>query len=244
MNNQEYTFKINEFNGPLDLLLALIKDKKISIMEVDLVELANQYLEILNQIKEHEIDLAGDYLLMAATLINLKSKMVLKEPEEIEEVQQEKEILIQQLIEYQKFKEVKEDLKIKEQERQDLFMKKRSNPDEYLVDLDDSRLDGHSNAIKLINVMHKMFERVYAQKLRSTKINTIKLSPSDQIPFIKKLLNEHEKVTAQMVFNLPSLSHFVITFLAILDLSRQQQIIIHEDEEEILILTKGSEYEQ
>ncbi|WLP85750.1 segregation/condensation protein A [Mycoplasma seminis] len=229
----DYTFKLQDFDGPLDLLLSLIKDKKIDIFDINLVELADQYLQIINQLKETEIDIAGDYLVMAATLLKIKASLVLQEPdaEEPEEVVEEKKKLIQQLVEYQQFKEIKEALKTFESDREDIFIKAPSNVDDFIVDTNDTRLDGHSNPIKLIAVLRKMFERVYAQHLRSTKLETFNLSPSDQFPFIKKLLKEHEVLTFEMVFSQPSIKHFVVTLLAVLVLAKQQILIIEQDEE-------------
>ncbi|WP_025755114.1 segregation/condensation protein A [Mycoplasmopsis cricetuli] len=245
INASDYSFKLNKFDGPLDLLLTLVKDKKISIFEVDVVELATQYLKIIWHLKEHEIDIAGEYLLMAATLIQLKAKMVLQEPNYIEEVEQEKENLIKQLVEYQQFKEIKETLKNYQKEREDIFIKKPSNIDNFLVDSDDSRLDGYSNPVKLITTLRKMFERVYAQKLRTTKLDTIKLTPTDQFPFIKKLLKENEIITFEQVFNQPTISHFVITLLALLDLARQQQLIIIQKKQfGDIFIKKGSEFNE
>ncbi|UUD36014.1 segregation/condensation protein A [Mycoplasmopsis citelli] len=244
-NLNEYTFKIKQFDGPLDLLLSLIKDKKMSIFDVDVADLATQYLQIIAQLKENEIDIAGDYLLMAATLIQLKAKMVLQEPEAVEELKQEKESLIQQLVEYQQFKDIKEALKTFQFQREEIFIKKPSNIDQYIVDTDDSRLDGFSNPTKLITTLRKMFERVYAQKLRQTTLETIKLTPSDQFPFIKKLLAQNEKVTFEMVFNQPTIGHFVITLLAILDLARQQQLVIVQEEQfGDIYIQKGSEFNE
>ncbi|SJZ44711.1 segregation/condensation protein A [Mycoplasmopsis verecunda] len=229
----EYTFQLQDFDGPLDLLLSLIKDKKIDIFDINLVELADQYLKIINQLKESEIDIAGDYLVMAATLLKIKASLVLQEPNEEEpaEVVEEKKKLIQQLVEYQQFKEIKEALKTFESDREDIFIKAPSNVDDFIVDTNDTRLDGHSNPVKLIAVLRKMFERVYAQQLRSTKLETFNLSPSDQFPFIKKLLKEHEVLTFEMVFTQPSIKHFVVTLLAVLVLAKQQILIIEQDEE-------------
>ncbi|RIV16981.1 segregation/condensation protein A [Mycoplasmopsis gallopavonis] len=228
--SDDYTFKINDFDGPLDLLLSLVKDKKINILEVNLLEVANQYLEIINQLKESEIDIAGDYLVMAATLIQLKAKILLQEPgEENEEVEEEKKQILQQLIEYQQFKEVRETLRLFEEERQDLFIKKPSNVEEFLIDSDDATLDGHSNPVKLITVLRKMFERVYAQKLRQTKLDNFNLTPADQIEKIKLMLQTKKELSFEEVFALPSLKHFVITLIAILDLARQQYLEIIQD---------------
>ncbi|WP_322900776.1 segregation/condensation protein A [Mycoplasmopsis felis] len=242
----EHTFKLNDFNGPLDLLLELIKNKKIHIKDVNLIELATQYIQIIDEIKEMEIDIAGEYLVMAATLINLKTKMMLQEPGEInEEIEEEKKLFIQDLIEYEHFKKIREALKTFQNDRNDIFIKKPSSYDEYIVDEDNSKLDGHSSSLKLINVLRKMFERVYAQNLRQTKIEKFNLTPSDQFPFIIELLKNNEIVTFEMVFNQPSLNHFAITLIALLDLSRQQILKIkQEGEYGDITITKGENFNE
>ncbi|WP_406613750.1 segregation/condensation protein A [Mycoplasma corogypsi] len=244
--SNEYTFKLKDFDGPLDLLLSLVKDKKINILDINLLEIATQYLDIIHQLKEDEVDIAGEYLVMATTLLKLKTNMLLKDPSEMDqEIEEVKQKLISDLVEYQQFKEIRDTLKSLELERQDIFIKKPSNIDEFIVDTTDERLDGHSNPTKLIMVLRKMFERVYAQRLRQTKIESFKVTPADQIVIIKKLLRENDRLTFEQVFTVPSIKHFVVTLLAILDLSRQQFIHIHQDEQfgEILI-TKGEGYHE
>ncbi|AKA50064.1 aromatic-ring-hydroxylating dioxygenase [Mycoplasmopsis gallinacea] len=242
---EEYKFKIGKFDGPLDLLLSLVKDKKINIMDVDIAEIATQYLQIIKHLQDSEINLAGDYLLMAATLIQLKAKMILEEPEEVAEVEEEKQNLIQQLIEYQQFKEIKEALKTFQDARQDIFIKKPSNIDEFVVDSNDARLDGKSNIVKLVSTLRKMFERVYAQKLRMTKLETFKITPADQFDFIMNLLKQKETLSFEEVFTLPSLNHFVVTLIAVLDLSRRQKLIIEQEEQfGEIVIKRGPEYEK
>ncbi|MGZ9755655.1 segregation/condensation protein A [Mycoplasma sp. 246B] len=242
----EHNFKLADFDGPLDLLLELIKAKKISIMEVNLIELATQYIQIINHLKEAEIDIAGDYLVMATTLINLKAKMILQGPDEVdEEIEQEKKLFIQDLVEYEQFRQVREALKTFQSQRADIYIKKASNIDEYIQDSDSAKLDGHSNPIKLINVLRKMFERVYAQHLRQTKLEKFNLTPSDQFPFIKNLLRQHQTLTFEMVFNQPSLNHFVITLIAVLDLARQQYLLIKQDNQfDAISITRGEKFNE
>ncbi|QKT05467.1 segregation/condensation protein A [Mycoplasma sp. OR1901] len=243
----KYEFNLKNFDGPLDLLLELIKAKKIDIMDVNLVELATQYIEIINKITEDELDVAGDYLAMAANLINLKSRMILRDPEDEPdlELEEEKQKLIQELIEYEHFKNVREALKTFQGLRQDIFIKKPSDIEEYLLDNDNSKLDGHSSPLKLINVMRRMFERVYAQRLRETKLEKFNLTPSDQFPFIKGLMKVNEKVDFEQIFTQPSINHFVVTLIALLELARQQFLVIHQDEQfDTIYITRGESYNE
>ncbi|EIE41183.1 segregation/condensation protein A [Mycoplasmopsis canis] len=244
--SSDYVFRINEFDGPLDLLLSLIKEKKIDIMDVNLIELANQYIEIINKLKESEIDIAGDYLLMASTLINLKAKMILQEPDNIdEEVEEEKKVFLQDLIEYQQFKNIQSALKTFQDNRNNIYIKKQSDILEFIQDNNDTKLDGHSNPMTLITTLRRMFERVYAKELRKTKLEKFNITPSEMFPFIKGLLAQKERVEFEEVFNQPTIQHFVITLIALLDLARQQYLIINQNEQfDTIYITRGEYYNE
>ncbi|MBT1379470.1 segregation/condensation protein A [Mycoplasma bovis] len=241
----KFDIKLENFDGPLDLLLALVQEKNVNIMDVDVFELATAYLKIIEDLQENEIDVASDYLVMAATLLALKTKMLLFTPEQKPEIEEDKRELLRRLYEYQQIKEVTKVLREHEESREEIFIKSPSNIDEFLVDDDKSALDGSSNPLKLITVLRKMFERTYAQQLRRTKLETFNLTPKDQIPFILNLFDSCDKVSFEMIFKQPSLNHFVITLLAVLDLSRRQIIRMYQDEQfgEIRF-EKGPEYEK
>lgn len=240
-----FDIKLDDFDGPLDLLLSLVQDKKISVFEINMAELATQYLQIINNLKDSDINIASEYLVMAATLIQLKSKLLLNSPEEKEEVEIEKSNLLQQILEYKQFKEVSRTLKEKEELRDDIFIKEMSNLDQFILEKDNSKLDGTSNPVKLIMILRKMFERRFAQKLALAKLDTFKLTPKDQEGYIKNIFDNYENVTFDQIFNLPSLNHFVITLLALLDMARRQIIIIQQDEQFAeLRFKRGPEYER
>ncbi|WP_029608508.1 segregation/condensation protein A [Mycoplasma simbae] len=241
----KFNIKIENYDGPLDLLLALVQDKHKNIMDVDVAQLASAYLEIIQSLQENEIDLAGEYLVMAATLLALKTKMMLYTPEEKPEIEEDKREILRRLYEYQQFKEISKALREREEARKEIFIKAPSNIDEYLVDDDKSQLDGQSNPLKLVTILRKMFERTYAQKLRKTKLEHFHLTPQDQIPFILDLFKKHSEVDFKMIFNQPSLNHFVITFLAILVLVKTQKIVLEQKEQfGTITFKKGPEYEK
>ncbi|UUM19313.1 segregation/condensation protein A [Mycoplasma sp. 1018B] len=243
--DKKYDIKLENFDGPMDLLLALVQDKNIDIMSVDLAELATEYLRIIDNLKENEIDVAGDYLVMAATLLALKTKMLLYTPEEKPEIEEDKREILSRLYEYQQFKEISKALREQEGFRKEIFIKKSSNMDEFLIDDDKSLLEGHSNPLKLITVLRKMFERSFANQLKKTKLEHFNLTPKDQIPYILNLFDENENVTFEMIFNQPSLNHFVITLMAILDLARRQIIKLTQKEQfGIITFEKGENYEK
>ncbi len=169
----KFDIKLENFDGPLDLLLALVQEKNVNIMDVDVFELATAYLKIIEDLQENEIDVASDYLVMVATLLALKTKMLLFTPEQKPEIEEDKRELLRRLYEYQQIKEVTKVLREHEESRKEIFIKSPSNIDEFLVDDDKSELDGSSNPLKLITVLRKMFERTYAQQLRKNKIRNI-----------------------------------------------------------------------
>ncbi|MGP1451355.1 MAG: segregation/condensation protein A [Metamycoplasmataceae bacterium] len=244
-DDKRFDIKLENFDGPLDLLLSLVQDKNVNIMDIDLADLATKYLAIIQNLKEQDIDIAGDYLVMAATLLQLKTKMVLYTPEEKPEIEEDKREILRRLAEYQQFKEIATVLKTNELDRKNIFIKAPSNVEEFYVEADPSKLDGNSNPITLIKVLRQMFERTYAQHLRQSKLETFTLTPKDQIPFIRNLFKNKDEVTFEEIFVLPSLNHFVITLIAVLELSKRQEIIINQKEQYgIITFIKGPEYEK
>ena len=237
------SFKLDNFDGPLDLLLALVKEKNIDIFDVDLIELTNQYLEIIKNLKPNDFDIASEYLVMAATLIHLKARMILQDPEVEEEVRKEKKRLLEQIAEHQKFKEIGITLREKEYDRQNLYEKEPEDLSDFIRETDDSVLDGHANSSRLIAVLRKMFERTYAEIIRNVTITTVAVSPEEMKKRIIKLFSERDEVSFEEIFSVPSAGHFVITLLAVLDLARQQIIKMEQDEIDGLIkFSRGSEY--
>ncbi|QZE12554.1 segregation/condensation protein A [Mycoplasma sp. Ms02] len=245
-SQNKYDIQLEDFDGPLDLLLTLVKDKKINILEIDLIELCTQYLNIIQNLQENEIDIAGEYLVMASTLLQIKAKSLLETPKAKEEVEEDKNELLALLIEYQQFKQVSSTLREQEVLRGDIFIKKQSDLDEYWIDnSQSSKLDGSSNMLKLMSTLRKMFERVYAEKLRMTHFQSFKLTPKDMEPRVLEIFKNKEKATFEEVFDVPSLSHFVVTLIAVLDLARKQKIIIIQEEQfGLLRFEKGPEYEK
>ena len=120
----DYKFKINDFEGPLDLLLHLIKESKMDIFNIEIVSLTNQYLDFISHMEELNLSIASSYLVMASELMYMKSNYLLPRPEKEDEDEIDaKEELINRLIEYKKYKETTPILKQLEEERKDLFTK-------------------------------------------------------------------------------------------------------------------------
>ncbi|MGL4343382.1 MAG: segregation/condensation protein A [Metamycoplasmataceae bacterium] len=241
---QDYTFSLNNFNGPLDLLLSLIKKKNISIFEVDLLELATQYLEIIEEMSKKDIDIASEYLVMASELIYLKARLILANPEEKEEVEEDKNKLLQLLAEYEEFKKVSFILREQEKKRQDIFIKEANDLSQFIKEIDESVLEGNGNPIKLIIVLRKMFERTFADRLKKIKLESFSLSPSERKIEIRKLIDKNpNNITFELLFSVPSMNHFVITLIAILDMVRKEELVLQQNHQfDTINISKGAMY--
>lgn len=244
-NSNDINFSLGDFNGPLDLLLELIKKKNVDIFEIDLVELANQYLKIIEDLQAKNIDVASEYLVMASELIYIKARLILADPEVAKEVEEDKMKLLQLIAEYQEFKQISQSLKFQEQERKKVFIKKPSNLEGFELEIDPAILEGYGTTSKLIKILRKMFERNYADKLRKIKLETFNLSPSERREQIRQLIDQHnwEIIPFEELFTVPSLNHFVITLIAILDMSRKEELILEQKQQyDEIIIKKGVNY--
>ncbi len=224
-------FHITNFDGPLDLLLDLVKDKKMDIFSIDISELATAYLTIIDKIKNDNVDLASEYLVMASSLLFLKAKMLLEDPSLTEEVEEEKSDILNRLVEYHQFKKIAEKLKENEEERKKLYLKETSDYYPYQEKPDEAQLDGHSNAVNLIGVMRKMFERTNAEKLKEVTLENFDLSPAERRIEIIELFKKSKNVTFEEIFNVPTINHFVVTMLTVLDMARKQELTLEQDEQ-------------
>jgi len=229
--SQETNIHLDNFDGPLDLLLSLVKDKKMDIFSIDVSDLASAYLKVIEELKDTDLDLASEYLVMATSLLQLKSKMLLETPGQEEEIEEERKNILSKLAEYQQFKRISEELREKEKERLGVFAKDVHDYAPYKPKIDPTQLDGNSDAVKLIQVMRKMFERIHAQKLRSTTIEKFNLSPAERRLELLELFKNDKEPSFEKIFDVPSINHFTVTMLTILDMARKQELLLEQDEQ-------------
>ncbi len=231
MQENEYQINLDNYNGPLDLLLELVKDKKMDLFSIDLAELATDYLRLINEMESKDIDIASEYLVMAATLLQIKARMLLENPKEEAKNEVDKNLLVQRLAEYQQFKQFSEILREKELERKKLHIKTHEEYKDFEKPIDETKLDGSSDPIKLIMALRKMFERTNAAKFRSGTISSINVSPEERAEELRVLLDTKDELSFEEVFSVPTLKHFAVTLLAILDMARLQEITLKQDEQ-------------
>ena len=220
----DYKVKLEIFEGPLDLLLFLIKRDEIDIHEISLERITKQYLEYLQAFKELNIDVAGEFVVMAANLIYLKSRSLLpadQQPQE-EDVDEDdpRWDLIRQLIEYKKFKEAAEQLHVRELEQERIFT--RDGAANAIVDLP-LRL-GEVGIFQLINAFQTVIKRVEARE-DLQEIFGEHFTVSDKIDMILRQIAGGGRIRFSDLFgDIASRVEIVVTFLALLELIRLKQV--------------------
>jgi len=233
-----YEVKINEFEGPLDLLLHLIKKSNIDIYEISLEEITNQYLDYINSMKELNLDIASEYLVMSSELLEYKSKSLLPKKEESTDEYEEdpKEELIKRLVDYKRYKEITSTFKELESIRSNIYTKSPSNISEYsekVINNDEVTIDD------LINAFKKFMDRKSFEKPIHTKITTKELSVSERIVGIRDVLRKKKSINFIELFDKCTKNYVVVTFLSILEMSKNKEIEIVQDNNFSNILIKG-----
>ena len=233
----ETNFVINDFEGPLDLLLHLIKTSKMSIYDIKIEEITKQYVDFINKMKEMNLDVASEYLVMASELIEMKSKMLLPKSDEDEEEEDPREELVNRLIEYQKYKDMVETFRNLETERKEIYTKEPLNykelNDEYVSN------DGSVSVDDLVKALSKFLMRKEVEKPISTKITKKEISVSDRTRDIRTILNKKKKVSFFDLFEIKTKEYVVVTFLSILEMAKLGEIeIIQENNFNNIVISK------
>jgi segregation and condensation protein A len=220
----DYKVKLEVFEGPLDLLLYLIKQDEIDIYDVSLERITSQYLEYLQAFKELNIELAGEFVVMAANLIYLKSRSLLpidqQPPEEDAAEDDPRWELIRQLIEYKKFKEAAAELHLRELEQERVFAREGASA---LADREPLRL-GEVGIFQLINAFQTVLKRIDARQ-DVQEIFGERFSVSEKIDAILQRVASGAPLRFSDLFgSVVSRLEVVVTFLALLELIRLKQV--------------------
>ena len=219
-----YQCNLDIFEGPLDLLLHLIKEQKMDIYDIRIAEITRQYLTYLDLLSELNLEMVGEYLVMAAELAKIKSKTLLPIPETEEDVltaagEDPRAELMRRLLEYQRYKEAAFELRQKEYDQQQLF----SRTGEVVLENSEEELLIEANVFDLLTAFQKVLKEKSFKKNYEIKVTT--LSVSDRISGILEILNVSESVTFDSLFtSLNTKQEVIVTFLAILELMRMQLI--------------------
>lgn len=227
----EYKFKINDFEGPLDLLLHLIKQSEIDITDIEIVKLTDQYVDYIKSMEKLNLNIASEYLVLAANLTYLKSKELLPKQEDDEEIEddffQSKEELENRLQEYKRYKEVTETFKILEDARSDIYTKTPANIREYKGD--NIMLSDDITINDLVEAFKKYLERKELEKPLNTKVTTREISITERRKSIRNILKERKRVEFFDLFEDFSKPYVVVTFLSVLEMAKEKELIIKQE---------------
>lgn len=223
-----YNFSINDFEGPLDLLLHLIKINKIEIESINIESITSQYLEFIDKMKNESIDVASEYLVMASELIHIKSKALIniKDEENDEYEINSEEELKQRLLEYEQIKNITNTFKNLEDNRGKVYTKIPTNLSEYKKDIP---LDTNITLDDLIKAFEDFLNREKLKKPINTKITKKELSVNDRIKSIRTLLDKKTKIKFIDLFDNYTKPYIVVTFLSILEMTKNEEIKINQE---------------
>lgn len=221
--------RINEFEGPLDLLLHLIKESKMDIMNIEIEKITEQYMNYLALQEKLNLEVASEYLVMAAELLEIKSKLLLpvQKEEDSEEEVDPREELVNRLIEYQTYKEITKVLQEKENLRKEIYTKSPENIRNYIDD--EMPIAGDVSLDDLMEAFKKYLERKKDSKPLNTKVTVNEISVSSRRHDIRKILKIKGRVSFFDLFPVVTKEYVVATFLAILEMAKSGELVIKQD---------------
>lgn len=230
--------KLEVFEGPLDLLLHLIDKNKIDIYDIPIVEITSQYMEYIRNMEREDLNVMSEFLVMAATLLDIKCRMLLpKEVNEEGEEEDPRQELVEQLLQYKMYKYVASELKDREGDADFVMYKKPSIPEEveqYVEPVDLDRLLGDLTLSRLTeifrDVMKRQTEKIDPVRSKFGKIEKEEVSLTEKFTYIHGYLKEHRRFSFRSLLKKQhSRMHIVVTFLAILELMKLGEIHVEQD---------------
>lgn len=242
-----YTFYINDFEGPLDLLLHLVKQSKMNVYDINLFDLIKEYLDFINQMQELNIDIASEYLSMASELVHLKSKMLVNKKDENEEDPDDEfnikseEDLRNKLLEYENIKNITGQFKNLESKRNEIYTRLPENLKEYYKEEEIPK--GLYDADILYKAFLEVEKKLKLLKPLDTTITKKEISVEQRTKEIKNILRLRGKVDFYSLFNINTREYIVITFLTILTMSKNKELKIMQEDNFSPIVVEGLDYE-
>lgn len=225
----DFKIDIEQFSGPLDLMLFLIKDKKLDLFDLNIEELADQYIAFINAATDEKLEIASEYLSELAGLIEYKSKKLLPRDTsefDADDVEDSENDLVKRLIEYQRYKDVSLELAQRFEERSHQHSKPVSSGlfKELRSALDES-MSFDQTPYDLMNAMSKVLERFKLSNPLDMKFESKELSVEDVIGDIRRVFRDNVMMDLETLFaQSPSVQHAIVTFLAALDMIRMGEL--------------------
>lgn len=222
--------KLKNFEGPFDLLLHLIKKNKMNIYDIKIYDITNQYIEYLESMKEMDLELTSEFIVMAATLLEIKSKMLLPKPKIEEEEEDPRKFLMEKLIEYKKYKSLSNLLLERRGDDGYVFCKKPEIIEDTLPK-DNSELLKNLTMLELYNIFNNLMNR-YTNKINKTnvierQIPIDKFKLEDKLIEVRNILMKKRKLKFSDLESICSCKmEVIVTFLAVLELMKEKEVTV------------------
>lgn len=255
VTNVVYNVKLDIFEGPLDLLLHLINRNEMDMDDIQVTPITEQYMDYIRAMNELELDIASEFLVMAATLVAIKSRMLVPQYEEVEEdgAYYEVEVdprdeLVQQLLEYKSFKEAANELHELEEERSLIYTKLPDDLSEFTPDEVVYTNDFGTTIYDMVAAFQKMMRRQKFKKPTPAKITKPEITVDDRMDEIREIFrNSNGCAIFSELFTAGDKSHKVVTFLALLELMKMNEVHVEQlrnyDDFQIIWKMKEMNYE-
>mgnify|MGYP000765605368 FL=1 len=234
----ELTVKLQVFEGPLDLLLYLLDKNKVNIYDIPIVEITAQYMEYIAEMKRQDLDVLSEFLVMAATLIDIKSKMLLpRNPGDEEEETDPRAELVQQLLEYKMYKCMAYELKDRQVDAQRVMFKKPTIPKEVLAYEEPLNVEELVSDITLAklneifkSIMRKQQDKIDPLRSKFGKIEKEEVSLEEKTEYLENYATTHKHFSFRSLLEAQSSKvEVIVTFLAILELMKTGKILISQE---------------
>jgi len=241
-----FQVNLDQFEGPLDLMLHLIKEKKLDLFNLEVDVLIDQYIQYIHDLDETQLEIASEYLVELATLIEYKSKKCLPITDsglDVADYEKDtKDELVRRLIEYQKFKDISQNLQSRYVERQQQMDKPADSL--YLNDFDDKFHYYESDVYELIKAMEKCIARFHLSHPSQVQFTKSEISLEERLSQLLRLIHKEKQFYDfdDFVADVESLNVFIVSFLAILELVRLGLLSIASITDDSIKLKLGENY--
>lgn len=234
----ELKVKLESFEGPLDLLLHLLDKNKVNIYDIPIVEITKQYMEYIREMQRQDLNVMSEFLVMAATLLDIKSRMLLPVDEEDEDEEDPRAELVEQLIQYKMFKYMSLELKDRQIDAGKMLYKVPTIPEEVRqyeepIDLDALTADLNLQQLNRIfqSVIRKQVDKIDPIRSNFGKIEKEEISLDDKLIYLEAYAKQHDKFQFRSLLERQkSKTEIIVTFLAILELMKTGKIQIVQEQ--------------
>ena len=233
----ELNVKLQVFEGPLDLLLHLLEKNKVNIYDIPIVEITHQYLEYISEMKRQDLNVMSEFLVMAATLIDIKSRMLLPPEETEEEEEDPRAELVQRLLEYKMYKCISYELKDRQMDAQKVLYKVPTIPKEVMeyeepVDVRELLSDVTLARLNTIfkSIMKKQVDKIDPVRSKFGKIEKEEVSLEEKMAYVEEYARTHNTFSFRALLEAQySKMEVIVTFLTILELMKMGKILISQE---------------